>query len=93
MKLFIIILIISLLLIAGFLTGLGASCQSQKPVAALPTPSPGLPPAPSPGEPPLPPSERWAADGVIDTTEYLGEMNYGDYEIYWSNDSNTSILP
>ena len=65
------LLIIGLFLIVVITAGYGVSCQSQ-PAPVPPVQSPGLPPAPSPGEPPLPPSERWSADGVIDSQEYLG---------------------
>jgi hypothetical protein len=48
-----------------------------------PTPEPPLPPAP---EPQPEPERQWLADGVIGTDEYLGEMSYGNYEIYWDSD-------
>ena len=78
------ILIVALLLVVLFVSGLGISCQSQGP--APPVTDPELPDAPPSGEPPSPPSESWSADGVIGRTEYLGEMNYNNHEIFWSND-------
>ena len=33
-----------------------------------------------------PPGESWNPDGVLGDNEYLGEMNYGDYEIRWMAD-------
>ncbi len=44
-------LIISLSLVALFITGLGISCQSQAPAPAPPAPSQGLPESPAPGTP------------------------------------------
>ncbi len=79
--------IIRLFLTLILINGLAVSCQSQAPAAAPPAPSPGLPKAPTSGEPPSPPSEIWSADGVIDSREYLGEMTYDSYELYWANDS------
>ncbi len=77
------------LLVACFTIAL-TSCQAVAPAPtsplAEPTPPDGLPRAPSPGEAPPPPPESWAADGVIDNREYLREMSYGDYELFWVND-------
>jgi len=57
---------------------LAASCQ-QKPADISPAPS--LPPVSVPE-----PGMAWSADGIISPDEYLGEMSYGDYEIYWIAD-------
>jgi hypothetical protein len=81
--------IISLFLITFFITGSGVSCQPQTPASEPPAPSPGLPQAPSPGEPPAPPSESWSADGVIGSREYMSEMTYDGYELYWANDNES----
>ena len=80
-------MVIGLFLIVVFVIGSGVSCQSQAPASAPPAPSPGLPKAPSSGESPLSPSESWSADGVIDSREYLSEMIYDGYELYWVNDN------
>ena len=86
------ILIVGLFLMWLLVTGPGISCQSPAPATspvppqepAPPETSPGLPQAPDPG---VPPSENWSADGMIDSQEYLSEMSYGDYEIYWVSDA------
>ncbi len=89
-------LITSLFLIVVFITGSGVSCQSQAPAPAPPPPASTVPtPLPPPEPAPLPPAPTtptpapppgWSADGVIGSQEYLSEMSYGDYEIFWSND-------
>ncbi|MFC2024745.1 DOMON domain-containing protein, partial [Chloroflexota bacterium] len=38
-------------------------------------------PKPEPG-----PAERWSPDGVLADGEYLGEMQYSNYEIRWASD-------
>jgi len=78
--------ILCLLLLVALLTGSSVSCQSQEPAPATPAPENGLPTAPSSGEPLPPSSESWSSDGVIGTQEYLGEMAYDGYELYWIND-------
>ena len=80
------ILIVGLFLIVLLINGVSISCQSGEPTP--PATSPVLPQEPTPGTVPnARPSESWSADGVIGGTEYLGEMNYGNYEIYWSSDT------
>lgn len=55
--------------------------------------SPGLPPAPPGPDQTLPePSDRWSPDGIIGDNEYLGEMRYGDYEIYWMTDRQNAYF-
>ena len=82
-------LLISGIILLSMLLVSGASCQQQTPQAPtpapVPTPGPGLPPAPNP--PPPEPSITWSADGILDTEEYLSEMQYGDYEIRWISDA------
>ena len=55
-----------------------------------PTPTKPSIPAPEP-KAPLPPqttppaeTKEWAADGIISDGEYLGEMKYGNYELFWT---------
>jgi hypothetical protein len=38
------------------------------------------------------PAVSWAADGVITTGEYQGQMNYGDYEIFWDSDEQYAYI-
>jgi hypothetical protein len=84
--------IISLFLITVFITGSGVSCQSQTPASAPPTPSPGLPKEPTSGESNSQMLASWSADGVIGSREYLSEMTYDGYELYWVNDSEFAYV-
>jgi hypothetical protein len=79
--------IISLFLMAVFITGSGVSCQSQTPASAPSTPSPGLHKEPTSGESNSQMLASWSADGVIGSREYLSEITYDGYELYWANDN------
>jgi hypothetical protein len=83
------ILVISLFLTVVFITGSGVSCQSQEPASAPPAPSPGLPKEPTSGESNSQMLASWSADGVIGSREYLSEMTYDGYELYWVNDEES----
>ena len=67
------------------------SCQAPA-VTEEAEPSPGLPKATTPSEAEKPPSEKWSADGTIDSKEYLGEMKYGNYEIHWVSDEHYAYI-
>ncbi len=80
---------LSLVIICLFLISAAAlgACAEPAP-APVPTPTPPAPtPLPTPTPAPEPATaERWAADGILTSEEYLGEMKYGDYEIRWVSD-------
>lgn len=71
-----------LIIICIFLLGITELSACAEPAPA-PTPTSGLPPA---SGPPPKSADVWSADGVITVEEYLGEMQYGDYEIHWVSD-------
>ena len=43
---------------------------------------------PSSSQPPITqePTEPWSADGVIKAEEYAGNMQYGNYQVFWRSD-------
>jgi hypothetical protein len=57
-------------------------------VGACAKPSPAQTPAPSSTPTPTvpKPAEVWTADGIIKVSEYTGNMQYGDYQIFWWSD-------
>lgn len=55
--------------------------------------SSGLPPAQKDSDQPLPNTTViWNPDGVIVDNEYLGEMQYGNYEIRWASDDKNAYI-
>lgn len=91
-----LLLVSSVIAGALLISTLALSCQTPGPVeppppepepTPEPSPEPELPPAPEPSPEPAPElTGQWSADGVIQSNEYLGEMAYGDFEIYWVSD-------
>ena len=79
-------------LIAGLfpaVTGCGGSDGEEPlpPVTETPGNGQGLPTAPPDGEQPTTgPGEDWEPDGVLGDNEYLGEVQYRDYELRWATD-------
>lgn len=84
--------IIGLFLTTVLIAGSGISCQTQAPESAPPAPDPVLPPKPSSDEPDLPLLVEWSADGVINEGEYLSEMTYDGYELFWINDNEFAYI-
>jgi hypothetical protein len=78
--------IINLFLITVFITGSGVSCQPHAPVSTTPAPSQGPSEEPTSDESNSLTIESWSADGVIGSREYMSEMTYDGYELYWAND-------
>jgi hypothetical protein len=78
------------LILAGWATACGQASSPALPsteVAPPPEPIPQPGPTPSPELIPQPmPTNEWFSDGIISDGEYVGEANYGDYDLFWFSD-------
>jgi len=79
-----------ILLLCVLLISLLPACQPTPRAPSPPavTPQAAVPPAPPSNPLPAPAAAMtWVADGIISADEYQDSRTYGDYTIYWSNDS------